>query len=153
MKDAGNQAFRTHAPELDTIVGLGKTGTQLMRKIVKSIEDEWVRSIQPGLYRHKVSSTRPPLSFQFLPPSLSRRRVGRALKPVIILVRDEQRKCITDTCKVTYHRGGRTKPNAAARSRRGELCAQNTAAKKRLKMFSSSVFRICHDFREQGESK
>ena len=40
VKDGGNQAFRTHASELKTIAGLGKTGTQLMRKIVKSIEDE-----------------------------------------------------------------------------------------------------------------
>ena len=40
VKDAWDQAVRTHAPELKIIVGPGKPGTQLKRKITKSIEDE-----------------------------------------------------------------------------------------------------------------
>ena len=38
--DAWDQAVRTRAPELKILVGPGKPGTQLKRKITKGIEDE-----------------------------------------------------------------------------------------------------------------
>lgn len=40
VKDAWNQGVRTGAPELKIVVGLGKAGTQLKRKVTKSLEDE-----------------------------------------------------------------------------------------------------------------
>jgi hypothetical protein len=40
VMDAWDQAVRTRAPELKIIVGLGKSGTQLKRKIQKNIEDQ-----------------------------------------------------------------------------------------------------------------
>ena len=40
VMDAWDEAVRTRAPELKIIVGPGKPGTQLKRKITKSIEDE-----------------------------------------------------------------------------------------------------------------
>ena len=40
VMDAWDQAVRTRAPELKIVVGLGKAGTQLKRKITKSLEDE-----------------------------------------------------------------------------------------------------------------
>lgn len=40
VMDAWDQAVMTRAPELKIIVGPGKAGTQLKRKITKSIEDE-----------------------------------------------------------------------------------------------------------------
>jgi hypothetical protein len=40
VMDAWDEAVRTRAPELKIIVGPGKPGTQLKRKIAKSIEDE-----------------------------------------------------------------------------------------------------------------
>jgi hypothetical protein len=40
VKDAWDQAVRTHAPELKILVGPGKAGTQLKRKITKNLEDE-----------------------------------------------------------------------------------------------------------------
>jgi len=40
VMDAWDQAVRTRAPELKVVVGPGKPGTQLRRKITKSFEDE-----------------------------------------------------------------------------------------------------------------
>lgn len=37
---AWDQAVKTRAPELKIVVGPGKPGTQLKRKITKSLEDE-----------------------------------------------------------------------------------------------------------------
>lgn len=39
-RDVWDEAVRARAPQLRFIVGLGKAGTQLKRKIVKSLEDE-----------------------------------------------------------------------------------------------------------------
>ena len=40
VMDAWDQAVRIRAPELKIVVGLGKAGTQLKRRITKSLEDE-----------------------------------------------------------------------------------------------------------------
>jgi len=40
VMDAWDQVVRTRAPELKVVVGLGKAGTKLRRKITKSFEDE-----------------------------------------------------------------------------------------------------------------
>jgi len=40
VMDAWDQAVKTRAPELKVVVGLGKAGTRLKRKITRSLEDE-----------------------------------------------------------------------------------------------------------------
>ena len=40
VMDAWDQAVRTGAPELKVVVGPGKAGTQLKRKITRGFEDE-----------------------------------------------------------------------------------------------------------------
>jgi hypothetical protein len=40
VMDAWDQAVSTHAPELKILVGLGKPGTQLKRKIMRCLKEE-----------------------------------------------------------------------------------------------------------------
>jgi len=40
VMDAWDQAVKTHAPKLTIVVGLGRAGTQLKRKVTKSLEDK-----------------------------------------------------------------------------------------------------------------
>jgi len=40
VMDAWDQAVKTRAPELKIVVGRGKAGTQLKRRIRKSLEEE-----------------------------------------------------------------------------------------------------------------
>lgn len=40
VRDAWDQGVKTHAPELKILVGPGKAGTTIRRKITKSLEDE-----------------------------------------------------------------------------------------------------------------
>ena len=40
VKDAWDQGVRTRAPELKVVVGLGRAGTLLRRKVTKSLLEE-----------------------------------------------------------------------------------------------------------------